>query len=270
MSHTVETKTERIDPDLARYMLDNMIVNRPASKPRVTAYAGDMLNGDWVNNGETIKMTPDGKLIDGQHRLLAVIESGCTVEFTVAYNVTLDMIPTIDAGRPRTVNDYLRMTGHASVTEVTAAVRLLAMYEDVTSGGSQQRVTRGGLTQVAVLHLLEKHPDLHQYATQASRVAIACQLPKSVTLTAIYLTRDHPKWIDFWGGVESGVGLTINDPRGKIRKLGSAINANRRRSVRFHMLGLIIKAWNLYVEDRTVQLLILKESEKFPTVHRSD
>jgi len=260
----VETRNEKIDPQLATYMLENMIANRRVNKARVTAYTEDMLSGGWVNNGETIKMSPDGKLVDGQHRLYAVIASGCTIEFTVAYNVPLDMVPTIDAGRPRSINDYLTMTGGENSIAITAAVRMIVQYEDRIAGKTA-RAVRGGMTNLTVLHELEKRPDLGDYVAQAMRVGKQCQLAQSVVCAAIYLTRGSQRWMDFWSGVESGAGLSIHDPRRHVLRIG--LGQNRRRSnARLHQLGLIIKAWNAYVSDREIQTLVLKESEQFPRV----
>jgi len=70
-----------ITPEKAKELLENNAENqRKINKQRIKKYAEDMKNGSWVYNGETIIVSKSGKLIDGQHRLMAVVESGCEIE----------------------------------------------------------------------------------------------------------------------------------------------------------------------------------------------
>lgn len=53
--------------------------NRNLRGQVIASYARDMKSGAWVLNGETVKIASNGQLLDGQHRLNAVVESGQTV-----------------------------------------------------------------------------------------------------------------------------------------------------------------------------------------------
>ena len=97
---------EAITPELAqRYLALNSKQQRKLRKHKVAEYADDMRNGRWGLNGATIVIDEFGNLIDGQHRLSAVVESGTTQQFVVVRNVSEDSYETIDQGMKRTLAD---------------------------------------------------------------------------------------------------------------------------------------------------------------------
>lgn len=72
---TIETVT----PMKAARWLKRNIANRRVSPKVVRNYAGDMSRGEWLLNGEAIKFDRDGNLLDGQHRLGAIVHNGKSV-----------------------------------------------------------------------------------------------------------------------------------------------------------------------------------------------
>ncbi|MFC7552448.1 hypothetical protein ACFQU7_09530 [Pseudoroseomonas wenyumeiae] len=74
---------ESIDPATAGTYL---VTGHPARQPiasLVEALSGDIARGRWMPNAQPICFTRDGYLADGQHRLLAVIAAGRTIEVPV-------------------------------------------------------------------------------------------------------------------------------------------------------------------------------------------
>jgi len=70
----------KIGPEKAAELLENNDHNRKITQSRVSEYASEMRNGMWMYNGESITRSVSGKLMDGQHRLLAVIASGVEID----------------------------------------------------------------------------------------------------------------------------------------------------------------------------------------------
>ncbi len=102
---------ERITPEIATEMLkSNVKNNRSVSVSRLQMYTHDMLSGDWIDNTETIKFDRHGNLIDGQHRLRAIVASGCTEWMWVARGIADDAFKTIDVGMTRTPRQIFQMT----------------------------------------------------------------------------------------------------------------------------------------------------------------
>ncbi|NCC66460.1 MAG: hypothetical protein EOM15_17640 [Spirochaetia bacterium] len=106
----IDARLTRITPEMATRMLSGNKDNRAINKSRVTLYAKAMKEGRWVENGQTIIISTDGFLIDGQHRLTALVAAGVTLEMLVVKleskdnegDLTARHIP-IDIGQSRTL-----------------------------------------------------------------------------------------------------------------------------------------------------------------------
>ena len=70
----MEAKVQVITPELAeQYLTKNTNNYRSMSNSVVNAYATDMKTGNWKFNGDSIKFNKSGILVDGQHRLAAIM-----------------------------------------------------------------------------------------------------------------------------------------------------------------------------------------------------
>ena len=110
----METKVMTITPEMARTMLaQNMTGNRPVQKETVHNYARQMKYGKWNLTHQGIAFDEDGKLIDGQHRLSAIVEANMPVQMNVTYGVTRTpgQVFTIDMGRKRTYKNVVHISG---------------------------------------------------------------------------------------------------------------------------------------------------------------
>jgi len=85
-----------VTPELAKTWLDANTSNRPVSELRVQQFAAQMQAGQWRLNHHGIAFAVDKTLLDGLHRLLAVIRSGKTVPMTVVVDEPVENIHVID------------------------------------------------------------------------------------------------------------------------------------------------------------------------------
>src|ERR1700761_996246 len=92
-------EVERLSPKSAKALLKGNVHNRNLRKARVSSLAEAMKRGEWELNGESIKVAEDGSLLDGQHRLQAVVESGKSIQVLVVRNLPSDAQDTVDTGR---------------------------------------------------------------------------------------------------------------------------------------------------------------------------
>lgn len=72
-----------VTPELATSWLDGTEANRPVQERLVEKFAAEMTADRWQLTHQGIAFDVDKKLIDGRHRLLAVIRSGKTVPMLV-------------------------------------------------------------------------------------------------------------------------------------------------------------------------------------------
>jgi hypothetical protein len=84
------------------------LANRTPREARVATYARDMAAGRWTFTTQGISFGTDGRLLDGQHRLMAVVQAGVTVRMLVWHGVPLDAV--FDTGTARSLADVLHLT----------------------------------------------------------------------------------------------------------------------------------------------------------------
>lgn len=102
-------KQVRLTPELAREWLETMPeYQRSVSAVVVAEYAKDMCDGRWVEGtGDAFRFNKQGQMIDGQHRCLAVIESGVSIMVTIIEGLDDEVYLVLDKGRKRTAADSI-------------------------------------------------------------------------------------------------------------------------------------------------------------------
>jgi hypothetical protein len=118
-----------ITPEMATKWLGSNERNRSVSQATVSGYAADMQAGAWRVTHQGLGFDVDGKLIDGQHRLHAVIKANVPVAMLVTHNLPRDAQDVIDAPRLRSVKDQLELIdgvtnamGKAAVAKIVYAL----------------------------------------------------------------------------------------------------------------------------------------------------
>ena len=109
----MEMNQVRIDPQKAMSWLEGKANagNRPCRRPHVEHLARQMMLGRWVESPQSIVLTKAGRILDGQHRLTAVIHSGVSIKTyltVVDDKIADDVFMVLDQGLPRNVSDVLR------------------------------------------------------------------------------------------------------------------------------------------------------------------
>lgn len=92
----------RLDSAMATELLARAATNREVRRTRVARYRADMEGGHWVLNGEPMIISSEGKLIDGQHRCLAIQGTEAAVDVLLVLGVHPLAMATMGQGVPRT------------------------------------------------------------------------------------------------------------------------------------------------------------------------
>lgn len=138
------TSVEVIDvtPKLAAEWLERNDRNRKIRTHWVDALARDMREGNWMFNAEPVRFDRNGTLLDGQHRLHAVIRSKLTQRFLVVRDLEPETQRVTDIGRARSLGDQLNIDGVITSGSNAAALgRLLVRYDkwgDLGRSGQNQ------------------------------------------------------------------------------------------------------------------------------------
>lgn len=99
-----------VSPALAQNFLLKNIKNRNIRQSSVSKYAKQMQLGGWrEDTGELIKFSENGNLIDGQHRLEAVVLAGVPIHFHIATNLKENITDVLDTGSNRSSGDVFKL-----------------------------------------------------------------------------------------------------------------------------------------------------------------
>lgn len=120
----------RITPDDASDMLTCNRKNRKIDKRNVFLLRNAITQGEWYMNGEAIIFSSDGDLLNGQHRLHAIIAAGVSVDVFVVRGVDAESFKTLDSGRVRRAGEVLAMDGEKNGSAIAAAVQALLAFVD--------------------------------------------------------------------------------------------------------------------------------------------
>jgi hypothetical protein len=261
----VHADRQFITAELARrWMKLNIDNNRQLNNDRINQYARDMKASKWRENGVSIKFADDGALIDGQHRLLACIQSGCGFWSLVAYGIKREALLTIDRGQPRTRGQVLRLeSGLSDQNAVAATLAWLFRFRD---GIMLQGAT---CTDTEMAELLVEHPGVKD-SISAARKVIHQFKAGSISVVAIchYLfTRQDATLAElFFDSLAKGTGLREIDPVYQLRKRMISFATSGRRTEAHAIIALYFKSWNAEREQRTMNSLQWQASESFPNI----
>lgn len=125
-----------LTPELAEVLLGaNFKNNRPLSKTKVSYLVGEMKRGKWIE-ANSIKFSSCGRLIDGQHRLTALIEYGEPVIFRIDTGMPFDSATVIDTGKKRSSRDIAHILGHSDIQRQHVSIfRGMHYYQTQNSHG---------------------------------------------------------------------------------------------------------------------------------------
>lgn len=262
----IKTDLITVTPALAKTWLASNTVNRSTRTSQIGAFARDMQAGRWQLNGGTIIFDTTGTLLDGQHRLLAVIEANTPVQFLVVFGVAREAMPTIDSGIARTGGDVLKMQGNINCFGLASTLRLLHWY-DTTDRTVSALLRR--LSNAEMAELPARYPGVQ---ATIGRVYNDTGLKgiRAVTsaLCVVYYkahAANHPLAEAFVSALSSGADMQLGDPRLTLRNWFAG-KADRRRIERHHVLAVTIKAWNGFITGAPVKVLKFLDGETMPSM----
>lgn len=147
------TKYVDVTPAKAADWLQNNFGNRPMKDDVVVAYARDMVSGQWVPTHQGIAFNDLDQLIDGQHRLRAVVMSGVTVWMMVTFGLPskiegreMTTMDCVDRGRTRSVADQLVIQHGFKYGSLTASI--CAALASLCCGERTRRLSVGQTLEV--------------------------------------------------------------------------------------------------------------------------
>lgn len=267
----------RVTPEVATALLEKNTSNRPLSNSVVASYARQMREGIWrYNPQDSIVVHASGRLLNGQHRLWAVVESGVPVDLHLVVTDDDSLFKLMDVGYGRTSGHILSIEGVKNAVTVAAGAKMLYTYDTFGWGAAANFDTVKVFPQ-EIEAVLERYPEVHKAASLAvGHLRRARQLLGSgifIALLVLFSRKDPDAALEFMRDLNSGANLEVDDPVYHLRDILMDARANPRKSnIRYrHKAALAIKAWNFRRKGKAVAHLrwggyAKKKREEFPEI----
>lgn len=138
---TVRSEIKLVTPEMAKNWLTTNIKNRNVSDTLVNHYARQMKLGLWELTGEPLIFSSN-KLLDGQHRLHALIKAEVSLEFLCVFNVNDSAFAVMGTGKTRSAGDIFSITDIKNANNMAAGIR--KYYTLISKSSLTTGTPRGG------------------------------------------------------------------------------------------------------------------------------
>lgn len=275
-----QTVVVLVTPAMAARWLTLNQGNRKPSRAKVRRFADVIRSGKWMENGETVKFSASGRLLDGQSRLRAIIEANTAVLLEIRFGIPDTAQRSMDAGESRRATHALEMLGYENAYVLSPALRFVYQMElgGIRAGGSTTG-RQSVMENLAVPALIKRNEGL----TKSVAWAIAQGAPLRKLMPFSEAAFFH--YIFAGAGVEkrdaffqslipekharlTGRLTKDNSPTGLLRNrllanLGGKISAASR-------VRIIVKAWNAYAREVPLAELTLTPRENCAPIFASE
>lgn len=254
-----------ITPEKAIDLLEHNTHNRPLSNVHVQRIARQIIDNKWKFNGDTIKVAKNGDVLDGQHRLWAVIESKKSIETIIVYGIERDAFATIDTVRRlRSGADTLALNGVSRYRNIISSA--LAWLLRWQNGIETYRDPRNKIENSDIEAAWEAYPGMGravERAMQLRRLAnpslvgffyYVLSNRKADLAERMMTTLEHPE------------GVSVEDPYFRLRAYFTADHHAHKDPLM--TIALMIKATNAAHSHKRIKTLVWrsqgKAAENFP------
>lgn len=267
----VSVAVEVITPAVAKKMLEGNTDNRKLRKHRVAAYTDAIKRGMWEIQNDAITISKTGKLLNGQHRLTAIIEADQACQCLVLRGVDDSAYTAIDSGLSRSVNDALVAAGVThSATHLSPIARTMICME--AGLNPMDHASLGLVQRHDIVDYANKNDEMLEWALSLSRRADSAVggIRHAWGVFAILASQKHgrQKVEEFTNLVIDGVGLKPGDSPLALRNWLSRQRGQWARTASKTNIAVYVSAFNKWMTREKV--MVIKpfggQWENFPEV----
>ncbi len=233
--------------------------NRKPSKVVATKYATDMISGNWMSNFQPISFDSDGMVIDGQHRLYAILMTGISQNVIIHYGLSPEVFPSIDNGKILTNADILNKMGYDPTNTAILAALIRSIIAYNTNGNYDSKNFKGvnQITKCQVMDYLEENTDVYDYVEPYKKSSV---VSSSVAAFCYWLLSsvDRKEASNYLDMVFMGYNLTPNTIHHYLYdKLQRNKNAHQNKMTKLAIICNVILGWRRhmgYSQSKSMQL----------------
>jgi hypothetical protein len=235
-----------VTPEIAAEMLLRNKPNRAVKDKNVRKYADLMRRGEWKLTAQGVSFSRCGRLLDGQHRLLAIVMSGVSVRMTLWFGCEESEFEVIDQGSARTAGDLLSIVGMESANSIAALAGMVLRV--------RHRIV-GSIPHQDTLHFAQENAAAMHEAVRASMKATKIRSKSACALAYFHLREKYEAHTvePFWEALCSGENQRRGSPILRVRDqllAPTKVGYHLTRETSVKMAAAIIMAWNAYRRDK--------------------
>lgn len=258
--HKIKTRMVFVTPKMAAKMLGSNSRNRRLYEPYAQRLADDMAADRWLVTHQGISFNCDGTLLDGQHRLRAIVISGKGQWMNVTTGLPRKAIGGMDYPKPRSAKDLLVLTTGNKEPNLTRQVAgTCAMVN-----GNRSRFH--SLTRQAQMEAYAKHRSAITWAAdvyQTTKKGLG-RAPVLGVIARSYYTADRKAVARFCEVLKTGVVrsqkeegiIRLRDWLSRAPSAGSEFQAEAYRKTEY--------ALKAYLTNKPFDKLLESSTEQFP------
>jgi hypothetical protein len=246
--------------------------NRRVKAQVVHKYSMDMARGNWhEDDSNAISVDSEGNLLNGQHRLMAVVKSGATVRILTVRGASPTAQLVMDSGSGRSFSDYLHMAHGKDNAPVVAALARAV----ITLEAGRETISQADTTRVQMQDWIDEHPDYDEAVRLGVGYRNKLQMSPTAIALGVWIIHDFPEGGNDFPLIEAYLAKLerpVDEP------VTSAVYAVMSRARRAHAAGirgggmvnnrklasLLVKGWNYWATDVPIAKLTMTDKDKFP------
>lgn len=259
-----------VTPAMAAAWLQFNAGNRSPSKMKIRRFVAAMKAGRWALNGESLKFSAGGRLLDGQSRLMAIEQAQVPIVLEVRAGLPDAAQQSMDVGEVRKNAHTLEMLGENYPNMLAPSLKLCWLLERGQLGGAKFKDSPV-MENYEVAPMLQRHAGLRAsigwVVSDGHKVKRLLRQSEAAFFHYIFGTISLAKRDYFFDGLVDGIGLTKSSPVYHLREklLGGEVPRTGEQNSKLRR-ALVIKAWNHLQGGETVSMLRLLPAERFPAI----
>lgn len=250
----MNTAIVTMTPEWAQHILDQQnFRNRLISNAGVEKIVAAINQGDWKITHQGIAIDTNDQLLDGQHRLTAIVRAGQPVEIMLTTGCDPKAFDVVDCGRARTASDALQLLNCLHPPKTASGIKHYLLYikyhDKVWSGVSVPPHT-------SIVQFYEEHrSELDEYTRLANNTYKKYKKLNQTALVTLCLLAADKGWpldilAQFFEGLSSGAMLKYESPILAYRRYLENANFSKNKidNLQQHSICCIIKCFNYWIE----------------------
>jgi hypothetical protein len=254
-----KSEVVRITPKIAEDLLKLNSSNRKVSERAIRSYVKQMETGEWKFTGDPIQVSKTNKLLNGQHRLMAIIKSQLAFDFVIISDLDDDVFNVLDTGKNRSAADVLSVNGVENFALVSSISKFIINYRKGNFESASKFSAKDTLiTNSNVEKFVESNPEIIDVALTTKEYCKKFKLIAASTMGAMYFLfqeKDSIKVNQFFDKLVYGLNLEKGCPIRALRDRMIQDSVNKSKLKPIDKVALIVSSWNNFRAGKSITML---------------